>query len=269
VEYSSYMEEMYVAKLDATTGQPLWSRMLQRDSWSSGMDVGMDVGMDAAGNVLLTGSFYSTLIIDGWVLTTGDGPPTTFLAKLDAGTGGTLWVRSNHQDVTVDLDTRVQVDGEGNALVVAWLPSVSFRLTKFDAQGEVLWSRVHGSWNGTGGFVDPQELRLALDASGNMLLSGRFDGSVNFGGGSYFSQTKATFLAWYGADGGYLTDRVYLPPRGTFGSPLGTLLGAGAAIDSAGNVVLGGSFQGTMDFGAGPQKVCNMSPFLLKIDPTP
>jgi hypothetical protein len=249
-----YWSAVYVAKLGAANGLPLWSKSLQSPSWLSDVDV----TMDAAGNVLLAGSFNWSLEIDGTVLTTMAYWPDLFVAKLARDTGRALWSRSDPQDSTVDIFPRLRVDGTGNVLVVSLIPPGSFRLTKFDGTGQVLWSRLQHP--GYGVLMQDQTLRLNLDASGNLLVSGEY-----YTLGPY-SATRA-YLTWYDTEGGFLTGKVYQPAFGRYG-PLGGVSGTGAAIDSAGNVVLGGSFEGLVDFGNGIVQSCG-SPFVLKLDPTP
>ena len=250
-----YWNAVYVAKLGAASGLPLWSKGIQ----SPNSLTGVDVTMDAAGNVLLAGSFNLSLEIDGTVLTTMVYWPDLFVAKLARDTGRALWSRSNPQDSTVDIFPRLRVDGTGNVLMVALIPPGSFRLTKFDGTGQVLWSRVQDP--GYGVLMQHQTLRLNLDASGNLLVSGEYNlfGRYSMAG---------PYLTWYDAEGGFLTEKVYRPTFGRYG-PLGGASGTGAAIDPTGNVVLGGSFWGTMDFGSGPIQSCSSSPFVLKMDPTP
>ena len=253
--HEPYWNAVYVAKLGAANGLPLWSKGLQSPNSLNGVDV----TMDAAGNVLLAGAFNLSLEIDGTVLTTTAYGPDIFLAKLEAGTGLALWSRTNPQASTVDVFPRLRIDGAGNVLMVSLIPPGSFRLTKFDGTGQVLWSRIQDP--GYGGLMNDQVLRLNLDASGNLLVSG---GLTLFGRYS----AAGAYLTWYDSEGGFLTDRSYRPAFGRYG-PLGSASGAGAAIDPAGNLVLGGSFGGMMDFGSGPLQTCSSSPFVMKLDPTP
>jgi hypothetical protein len=250
-----YWNALYVAKLAAASGLPLWSKDIQ----SPNSLTGVDVAMDAAGNVFLAGSFNLSLEIDGTVLTTMVYWPDLFLAKLARDTGRALWSRSDPQDSTVDIFPRLRVDGMGNVLTVSLIPPGSFRLTKFDGTGQVLWSRLQEP--GYGVLMQNQTLRLNLDASGNLLVSGEYNIYGRY-------SAAGAYLAWYDAEGGFLTDRAYRPAFGRYG-PLGGASGTGAAIDPTGKVVLGGSFWGTMDFGSGPIQSCSSSPFMLKLDPTP
>jgi hypothetical protein len=54
-----------------------------------------------------------------------------------------------------------------------------------------------------------------------------------------------------------------------YGEPIGDVWFVGAVLDSAGHVVMGGSFAGTVDLGTGPLQTCQTVPFVQKMDPTP
>lgn len=249
-----YWNAVYVAKLSGATGAPLWSKSLR-----SASDLrGVDVAMDAAGDVLLAGSFAERLDIDGTVLTTASWALDIFLAKFAGDTGSARWSRSNRQDSTNDIFPRLGIDGAGNALTVSLIPPYEFRLTKFDGEGQVLWSRVHEP---SYGLVEHEGLRMSLDASGNMVLSGTF---TVWGR----SVSSSAFVALYDANGGFLNHRIHYPLF-DYGGPMGGLGANGAAIDFEGNVVLGGSFSGLVNLGAGVVNSCSLVPFVLKMDPTP
>src|SRR5439155_17823959 len=50
-------------------------------------------------------------------------------------------------------------------------------VVKFDPAGNVLWSRSFGD------ILDDTPRAVATDASGNVFVTGDFEGTVNFGGG--------------------------------------------------------------------------------------
>jgi hypothetical protein len=100
------------------------------------------------------------------------------------------------------------------------------------------WARRMG---GTGHDIG---VATAADASGNVVVTGRFTGTADFGGGPLASAGGFdVFLAKYASDGTHLWSR-------RFGAT-GNDLGNGVAIDAAGNVVIVGSFEQTVSFGGG------------------
>jgi hypothetical protein len=252
---------VYVAKLEGGTGTPAWSRSYQHTDYMQDTDV----ALDEAGNVLFVGSFFaiegfSPLEFDGTVLTSSPMGPDIFVAKLGSGTGNALWVRKGGSDMTVDLYPQVKVDSSGSVWVLPWVPPGAVLLTKLDAGGEV----VANTWLASWGIQQPTVWNATFGPSGNLLLSGWAYGPVDLGGGSQYVDAPAAFVAWYDASGGYVADRLYRAVPG-----MGAVFGTGGGVDAAGNVVLGGYFRGTAEFGDGPVRTCNQSPFLLKFDPTP
>jgi hypothetical protein len=184
------------------------------------------VDLDATGDVLVTGAFSGSLTLDGMTISSLGSFADLFLTKLGGSTGTALWLRNIGQETLSESLPALRVDGTGNAWVMAWTPwgSVSplpssVSLTKRDARGELIWRSSFASPN-TGSV--PQYLSLSFDGTGNALISGSYFGLVNFGGGSRpqpDSMSTSAFLAWYGANGNYVTDRTY-PIAGTnsFGS---------------------------------------------------
>lgn len=88
---------------------------------------------------------------------------------------------------------------------------------------------------------------IAIDGLGNLVLTGEFDGSIDFGGGPL------------GASGGMFAD-VFLARLDSslnhlasagFGGVGGNDIGDAVAIDSNDNIILSGSFVGSIDFGGG------------------
>ena len=68
------------------------------------------------------------------------------------------------------------VDFRGGTLYSAGQDDIY--VAKFNADGEYLWSRSFGS------TLSDRGDGAALDASGNTFVTGRFRGSIDFGGGT-------------------------------------------------------------------------------------
>lgn len=208
------------------------------------------VAADPSGNVFVTGYFTGTLDLGSGGLTS-NGSNDVFVAKYDAS-GAPLW--SNHYgSVNEDEGYSVASDASGNVVVTGRVgQAVDFGggsltygggfydafVAKFDGSGVHQWSKDLGS-TGTdiGNWV-------TTDGAGNVVVTGHFAGTVNFGGGGLSSAgSDDIFVARYDAAGTHQWSR-------RFG---GTLSDAGnsVAVDDAGNVVVTGSFQGTVDFGGG------------------
>ena len=113
-------------------------------------------------------------------------------------------------------------------------------VAKFSPAGDILWSK---SFGGLGGDCSDA---VAVDRSGNIVLSGHFDGSgLDFGGGPLSSSGgRDMFLAKLTPSGGYL----WAKRLGGTGSDTPRAV----ALDPSGDVILAGSFENIVDFGGGP-----------------
>jgi hypothetical protein len=111
-------------------------------------------------------------------------------------------------------------------------------VASFDAAGALL---------GASRFGDGFEQRsgaLAVDAAGDTIVTGEFAGGVDFGGGPLQSAGDFdVFVAKLGPGGEHLWSR-------RFGDA-GAQRARAVAVDGAGNVIVGGEFAGTIDFGGG------------------
>jgi FlgD Ig-like domain len=148
----------------------------------------------------------------------------------------------------------VAVDGSGNVVVVGgFLGTVNFggaNLTSagagdifvaaFDNDGDHQWSTRFGDAN-------PNQVAnaVAMDAVGNVVIAGNHWGTVNFGGAPLTSVGgDDVFLAKFNPSGGHLWSK-------RFGDASTGQTGRAVRISGAGDVMLAGSFAGTIDFGDG------------------
>ena len=225
--------------------------------WSSALGEGNAGGMklDAQGNLIVVGSGFGALTVGGETFT---GPTNStnhpFVLALDPN-GKVLWQRIFNDNWT---PTDFALDGAGDIYVAgtqgSYVPSPADLgtgpisgpaiLAKLDSQGNTIWS--HGLQD----FLDPAAnevlpLVLAVDPTGQIAIAG----------GVYGAVARTSFLAWYDASGAYAGS--VLPPSGT--AP------ASVAFDAAGNLVVAGSFQGTLGLGQ-PLTSLNGSAFATKMD---
>lgn len=109
-------------------------------------------------------------------------------------------------------------------------------LVKYATDGKIEWYKQFGD-NDTA-----QIYAVAVDSNANIVIAGSFSGNVDFGGGPLTSTGFAdAFVAKYSPAGTHLWSKHF--GSGSSGTA------NGAAIDNAGNVVLGGSFTKTIDLG--------------------
>jgi len=126
-------------------------------------------------------------------------------------------------------------------------------LRKSDAHGNFLWVKSFGGSSGSGYGVD-----LALDAAGNILLTGGFLGTLDFDPGSDFFGLTSTYNT---ANGGYYSTDVFICKLDADGNFIwAKSMGGkkndyvnGIHVDANGNVLTTGYFPGgTADFNPGP-----------------
>ena len=238
---------------------------------STGTENALGVTTDTAGNVLVAGSFTSaSLDLDpgpGTYLLPNAGGYDGYAAKYDPA-GNLLW---GVQVGGTDLSSvyKVEEDAAGNVLImgvfrgsieigVPGRPPVTLTtggvnegfLAKFDPAGNALWASTFGA------AANPRlAYGITTDAAGNVYAAG--------------AEGSQLFVAKYSADGAAVWTKVVSGGTGT------TATGAGVAVDTAGNVLVGGAYRGKIDFNPDPMKnnfltsVGNsMDAFVLKLNAT-
>jgi hypothetical protein len=176
---------------------------------------------------------------------------TTTSTTLGGTAGSYLW--SLHQGGSVLADavtpSAVTTDGSGNVYVTGvFYGTVNFGtgnvtsvgradmfVAKYSAAGAPQWVRTFGDASdqfGTG---------IDTDASGNIYVTGYYFGSVSFGGALLISNSWDVVLMKYGPSGNHLWSKRF----GGAGYDMGQAL----SVDGSGNVLIGGQFSGTSNFG--------------------
>jgi hypothetical protein len=245
---SAGIQDAFVGKLDASSGTPLW---LKRVGASGSLARAYGVAVDGTGNVLVVGTFTGSVDFGGGVLTS-NGSGDVFVVKFDAN-GAHQWSK-RFGDASDQQAMSIAVDSAGNALVTgAFAGSADFGcgaltsaggkdifLAKLDPVGACTWAKHFGDAS------DQQATSVAVDAAGNVVLTGGIAGQVDFGGGPLAGfGAQDIFVAKFQSDGALLWAK-------RFGDDQDHQIGNGVAADSALNVVVTGEFLGTVDFGSGP-----------------
>jgi len=213
------------------------------------VDQPKDVAVDGSGNVYSTGRFRGTVNFGAGNVTSA-GDYDVFVTKLNSA-GAHQWTTTFGSTGT-DISYGVAVDGSGNVHIAGiFTGTVDFGagnvtsagvgdvfVTKLNAAGAHQWTTTFG------GTSQDISYGVAVDGSGNVHITGIFNGTVNFGAGNVTSA---------GGNDGFVTK---LNAAGahqwttTFGST-DTDNGWGVAVDGSGNVHIAGRFFGTVNFGAG------------------
>ena len=215
-------------------------------------DYAKDLAVDASGNVYLGATFADTMTFNGKTYTNVQGQKRAMLVKLDS-TGKVVWV-TDFSGSKLHSVGGVALDSSGNIYM-----SGSFKgtlgygtktltatgrdtfLAKYDSKGAVTWV---AQATGSG---ESHATSLALDAKGNPVIAGYFDGaSATFGSktlpttGSNKKNdafvaglTSAGAFSWALSAGGSDADAV----RGMF-------------IDTKGTIYVVGGYKGAASFGS-------------------
>ena len=237
--------DLFVAKLD-TTGKHVWSK---RFGDAGGSQTGMSVATDAMGNIFVVGYFDGTIDFGGGPLTSA-GSIDIFLAKLDAS-GNHVWSK-RFGDAGPQAGTVVKATPDGGVVLMSALGgSVNFGggpvtsaggfdvgLAKLDAAGNHVWSKRFGD------AMEQAGNGLAVDAAGNVLVTGMFLGTVDFGGGAFTDKDGGdVFVLKLAGDGKHIFSKQF----GGAGSQFGYDIAPGDGE----SVVLLGTFFDDFDLGGG------------------
>lgn len=242
---SAGQSDIYLVKFDAN-GNHVWSKRFG----DANVQAGSGLAVDGSDNVFTTGSFNGTLDFGASPMTSAGGSDI-FVAKFDSA-GGFVWSR-RFGDATNQTGSDVAIDAAGNSTITgSFAGSIDFGagalvgagqqdvyLAHFNSAGLHLWSRAFG------GSSDDFGNAVAVNASGNCILSGSFQGSVDFGGGPLTGAGGADlYVARYGPNGQHLSSSGY--------GDATTQSGSSIALSGAGDALVAGDFQGTIDLGGGP-----------------
>ncbi len=246
--------DIFVAKYDEA-GNHVWSYRFG-DFTDDG---GHAVAVDSQGNVILIGSFYYTVDFGGGVLTS---PENFFIARFGAD-GTHLWSKSFGDWETQIINRSVAADTQGNVIITgSFLGTVNFGgsaftsypglghedyyAAKFDVNGNHVWSNTFWAWG-------PQRpSSVAVDGQDNVILTGYFQHSVNFGGATLNTPSMFNmdiFVAKFDAGGNHVWSNNFGDASGA--SPYGNQYAYSGAVDGQGNVIVTGQFFRTLDFGGG------------------
>jgi hypothetical protein len=151
-----------------------------------------------------------------------------------------------------DQIRRMAVDGNGNIFVLGTfqdsldlgggkLTSAGVNdlfLARFDASGRHVWSkRIGNAFNEVAGGI-------AVDRAGNLIVTGSYDKDLDFLGTPLLAAGESdVFVARLTADGAPVWVKSFGGARED--------IGYGVAVDDAGNAVVTGWFESTLDFGGG------------------
>ncbi len=239
-----------VAALFGTPGEALWSFQLggpQRDEANA-------VAVDSNSDVYAAGTFQGSFMV-GTTMLMNAGGSDIFLAKLSGATGALIWIKpfgSAGNDVpvaiAVDASDNVYLAGNfagpidfggGTRMPVG---NVDAFVVKLSSTGQHVWSESFGGPN-----LD-SAAGLAV-AGSTVAVVGSFSSSFTVSGRTFTTTGTGGYAVTYTTAGAFVraipfTGSGYCNPHGV-------------AVDSAGSVVVGGTFNGTIDLGRGTATTTN------------
>lgn len=146
-----------------------------------------------------------------------------------------------------------QIDFGGGALTSAGATDVF--VARFDSAGTLDWVRQYGD-AGAQAATD-----VAIDPSGNVLVTGTMAGTVDFGGVPLATTGLSdVFVLKLDSAGAHLQSA-------NFGD-VSAQVGGAIASDPSGNVLLTGAVFGAIDFGGGPLVGAGEDVYVAKLDPS-
>lgn len=226
---------------------------------------------DYDGNMFAAGNFAGSVNFGGSVKTT-QGATGIFITKIAGGSCNVTWAktfgfRRQRKDmelevVKTDSSGDVYIGGEfagpvnfGGTHVVSNGKEDAYIVKLSGVDGSVIWVRTFG------GSGDDGVYGMDLDASDNIIATGYFEDEVGFGlGGTMtsFGEEDMFYMKISGETG--LT--TWAKKKGDTSNDYGMSV----AVDAAGDALVVGVFQGTINFGTGPiPSAGNYDAVVLKI----
>jgi gliding motility-associated-like protein len=261
-------EDIFLSKLDAN-GNFVWAKSM---GGTQG-DRAYALAVDNSGNVITTGWYRGTVDFDPggavFQLTTPSVNAETFISKYD-NNGNFIWAKSTSGSTGTPWSRSIDTDGSGNIIFTGYFPgtldfdpgAATFNLTstgdydvfisKLDANGNFVWAHSIG---GSTGQPD-HGMGVAVDASGDIVTTGFFNGTADFD----FGPGTFNMISGPAVVGPFYRD-IYvlkLDNNGNFiwARRTGNINqgdeGNGIATDDSGNITVTGSFATSADFDFGP-----------------
>jgi hypothetical protein len=242
--------DIFVAKY-SSAGAHVWSKRFG----GTGNDVGNAIDVLADGTLVIVGDFgnFGTAVDFGGGALASAGGPDIFVAKYDSS-GDYIWA-NRIGGTSQDKGLGVAMSATGDVAVTGYfsssilMPCMSLAsagltdgiIVEYSTTGSLVWVRRFG------GTSDDRGTAIAIGQSNEVVVTGYFNNTANFGGGIHPSTGGGTdiFLANYSSAGIWMWDKVFGTSAG-FGDA-----SKAVAVDAAGNIALTGAMLNGLDFGGG------------------
>lgn len=249
-------EDIFIAKYD-----PYGAYQWAISFGGNGNDKSYDIAVDDSGYIYITGIFWQICDFDpgpGVFNLSSNGFNDVFFAKYDS-TGALVWAK-RIGGIAQDYGRGIAVGNDGFIYLVgdfgeavdfdantgtAFMSSSGMSdvfITKYSTSGNYVWAKKIGT------FHSEHAQDIALDASGNIYISGYFTGTTKFdpaGASVDITSTGGSdgFIAKYNNDGNFLWAQ-------TLGGT-GDDFAMGLTVDPSGTAFMTGYFVGSASFGSG------------------
>jgi hypothetical protein len=164
---------------------PVWCKRIG----GTGNDVAQSVAVDGAGNVYIAGTFEASVDFGGGAVTSAGGTDVYLASYTPAG--AYRWARAFGSS-SADGVGGVGVDSAGNVYMAGtlkggadygggalnWSGSSDLFVVSYTGAGAPRWGKAYGD----GGYQ--ATTGASVDATGNVYLSGTYDGKIMFGTGT-------------------------------------------------------------------------------------
>ena len=251
--------DVFIAKLASTTGISLW----RRDYGDNSNQSPNGIATDPAGNIIVGGSFLGVMAFGSTTITNNTNMTDIFLARLDAG-GNADWAKrfgtsgaDRPGDIARDAAGNIFMTGYSEASIdfgcdpLAYSGGQDAFLVRFDSAGQCTWS------DPLGGPGNEKGTALAIDSSGDVIVTGTFTESILVGGETLSAQGHTDIvIAKLSGTGAHRWSKGL---GGTgFDNATGTAISPGSD-----DIILAGETDGSLDCGAGPLTSAGSSDVVL------
>jgi hypothetical protein len=176
--------DIFVAKTNANDGSVIWAVSFGAEN----EDVGNAIVTDPSGNIYFTGRFSNTITFGTHTLIS-NGNSESFIVKLDPTNGSVIWAKKIGGTGN-DGGLSITSDAQGNIYTCGYFQGIAvfgtFTLNTIGTNYNIFITRTNGTGNfawakayGNNGFSFGTS--LTCDVSGDVYMTGYYEGNVAFG----------------------------------------------------------------------------------------
>jgi hypothetical protein len=232
------------------------------------------VTVDASDYVITAGKFESDTLVDGSKMLVRSFVHDGYVAKKSPVDGSTIWMTDlgcSDPLVGVSIASVATDPVSGDVYVAGTIsgtcafPAVSPLVA--DGFDDFFVARLRGS---DGAIVSARRLpvdtsehvHLGIDGQGLVYVAGSYSGSIDLGSGAISASTLTGFLAKYDPSNNYALEWPPVTWAATGNSNFVDV--AAVRADSSNNVVVAGSFRGTLGLGSNPPSSTSSDAYVAK-----